>query len=158
MNKFPMTRAGEIALREELERLKKVERPRIVRAIAEARAHGDLKENAEYHAAREDQGINEAKIREMERRLARVSVGSMDDAPTDMVFVGATVRLREIESEDVDLYRLVGEATGDFSLDYIEVTTNSPLGLALMKAQVGEVVRADLPAGPKRFEILEILV
>ncbi|MCA9291284.1 MAG: transcription elongation factor GreA [Phycisphaerales bacterium] len=133
-------------------------RKQITERIAEARALGDLKENAEYHAAREDQGINEAKIREMERRLARVSVGSMDDAPTDMVFVGATVRLREVESDDVDLYRLVGEATGDFTLDYIEVTTNSPLGLALMKAQVGEIVRADLPAGPKRFEIIEILV
>jgi transcription elongation factor GreA len=125
--------------------------------IGLARELGDLSENAEYHAAREDQGLNEARIRDLERKLASAHVTDGEAVPADVVFIGATVRLRDVESEDEDMYRLVGEATGDLTLDYIEVTPNSPLGLALMKARVGETIRADLPRGAKRFEILEIV-
>jgi len=132
-------------------------RPVITRRIAEARALGDLSENAEYHAAREEQGFNEAAIRELEKRLKDSNVIDNLEVPEDMVFLGATVKLRDLDDEDEDLYRLVGESSGNFDLDVIEVTTNSPMGEALMKARVGETVRVDLPRGTKRFEILEIV-
>jgi transcription elongation factor GreA len=133
------------------------ERPAITLRIAEARAHGDLKENAEYHAAREDQGMHEAEIRRLEERLKTAKVADSVEIPDDMVFLGATVKLRDTDNDDEDLYKLVGEATGNFSLDYIEVTASSPMGEALMKARVGETVKVDLPKGTKRFEILEIV-
>ncbi|QNN22216.1 transcription elongation factor GreA [Planctomycetales bacterium ZRK34] len=133
------------------------DRPVIAQRIAEARAHGDLKENAEYHAAREDQGMAEAEIRRLEERLKTAKVADDVEIPDDMVFLGATVKLRDTDNDDEDLYKLVGEATGNFSLDYIEVTASSPMGEALMKARVGETVKVDLPRGIKRFEILEIV-
>lgn len=126
--------------------------------IGAARELGDLKENADYHAAREEQGLNEAKIRQLEQRLASTSVVDTDAAmPEDVVFVGAMVRLRDVDNDDEDLYRLVGQATNDFSLDYVEVTTTSPMGQALMRARVGETVRVVVPKGEKHFEILEIV-
>ena len=124
--------------------------------IATARALGDLKENAEYHAAREDQGLNEAKIRELEERLRTAQVADDAEVPEDMVFIGATVLLRDLQSNEEDFYRLVGNQTGEFSLDFIEVSTNSPMGVALMKARVGESIRVDLPKGTRRFEIVKI--
>ncbi len=125
--------------------------------IGRARELGDLRENAEYHAAKEDQGLNERKIREIEEKLTTAVVTNTDSLPKDMVFVGATVRLRDVESGDEDLYRLVGQTTSAFNADYVEVTPNSPMGLALMKAHVGEVVRVDLRRGPRRYEIVEIV-
>ncbi len=124
--------------------------------IATARELGDLKENAEYHAAREDQGLNEARIRELEERLRNAQVADDAEVPDDMVFIGATVLLKDVESGDEDKYRLVGNPSGDFSLDYIEVSSVSPMGVALMKARVGETIRVDLPKGTRRYEILEI--
>ena len=132
-------------------------RPEVTARIAEARAHGDLKENAEYHAAREDQGLDEAEIRRLTERLKTAQVTDEMDVPEDMVFLGATVKLREVATGDEDLYKLVGEASGNFDSDEIEVTASSPLGDALMKARVGETVKADLPRGTKHFEILELL-
>jgi transcription elongation factor GreA len=132
-------------------------RKQISDRIGAARELGDLSENAEYHAAREDQGLNEAKIRQLEDRLSRAVVVDTDSLPDDVVFMGATVKLRDVDTEAEDLYRLVGETTGDLSLDYVEVTPNSPMGLALMKARVGEVIRVDLPRGEKKFAIIEIL-
>lgn len=129
----------------------------LIQRIAEARAQGDLKENAEYHAAREDKALNDAKLKEVERRLATAQIAGETSVPIDMVFVGVTVRLRDVEAGDEDLYRLVGQATGRFDLEYVEVTTTSPMGMALLKARIGEVVRVDLPRGTKRFEILEIV-
>ncbi|TVQ57020.1 MAG: transcription elongation factor GreA [Phycisphaerales bacterium] len=125
--------------------------------IARARELGDLKENAEYHAAREDQGHNEAKIRELEEKLSQAVVTDTDYLPDGMVFIGATVKLRDVKSGNEDLYRLVGEATGDLNDDIIEVTPNSPMGMALLKSHVGETVRVDLRRGEKRFEIVEIM-
>jgi transcription elongation factor GreA len=151
-----LTRADKDKLEQELRDLHSRGKEIIVR-IAEARALGDLKENAEYHAAREDQGMNNAKIKDIEERLANCQVSDDLDIPEDMVFVGATVKLREVDSGDEDLYKIVGTASNDFSLDYVEVTTTSPLGEALMKARVGEVVRVDLPKGATQFEILEIV-
>ena len=151
-----VTREEKIALEVELKALV-IRRKEITQRIGEARAMGDLKENAEYHSAREDQGLNERKIRELEHRLATAQVGDDIDVPDDMVFLGAVVRLKEVGSGDVDLYKIVGTATNDLSLDHLEVTTTSPLGEALVKSRVGETVRVDLPKGETQFEILEIL-
>ena len=129
----------------------------ITQRIEEARALGDLKENAEYHAAREDQGMNENRIREYEDRLSRAVVADDAELPEGMVFLGATVKLRDEKTGEEDLFRLVGEASNQFDDDVVEVTTNSPLGEALMKSRVGESIRVDLRRGSKRYEIVEIL-
>jgi len=129
----------------------------LIERIAEARALGDLKENAEYHSAREDQAQNNARVKQLEDRLARAQVADNTSLPEDMVFIGATVKLREVDTGDEDLYRIVGEATGDMSVDYVEVTVNSPLGTSLMKSRVGETVRVDLPRGEARYLIVEIV-
>ncbi|HAW96568.1 MAG: transcription elongation factor GreA [Phycisphaerae bacterium] len=132
-------------------------RKELTTRIATARELGDLKENAEYHAAREDQGLNEAKIRELEDRLQNAQVADDADVPDDMVFLGATVILKDLEDEEEEQYRLVGNPTGDFTLDYIEVTPTSPMGMSLMKARVGETIRVDLPRGTRRYEIISIV-
>ncbi len=124
--------------------------------IGRARKLGDLSENAEYHSAKEDQGHNERRIREVEEKLASAVVVDPKDMPEGIVFVGATVRLRDVSSGDEDLYRLVGESTGAIEADYIEVTPNSPMGLSLMKARIGDRIKVDLPRGERRFEIVEI--
>lgn len=125
--------------------------------IGTARGLGDLRENADYHAAKEDQGLNEAKIRQLEQRLASAIVADNGDMPKDVVFLGATVKLRDVESEAEEVYKLVGESSGSFETDYTEVTPTSPMGEALMKARVGETVRVSLRRGERRFEIVEIL-
>ena len=132
-------------------------RKELTERIATARALGDLKENAEYRAAREDQAFNNERIKQLEERLLTAQVTDDMDIPDDMVFVGATVRLKEVATGDEDTYKIVGSASNDFTLDYIEVTSTSPLGSALMKARVGEIVRVDLPKGPTQFEILELV-
>ena len=124
--------------------------------IGRAREMGDLRENAEYHTAKDDQGHNERKIRDIEEKLASAVVVGDDELPEGMVFVGATVRLRDVKSGDEEVYSLVGEVSGDLEGDYIQVTPNSPMGMALMKARVGETVRVDLPRGSRRFKIVEI--
>jgi transcription elongation factor GreA len=127
--------------------------------IAEARALGDLKENGDYHAAREQQGMEEAEIRRLEQRLSNLSVidEKMSRAVEGVVFLGSTVKLRELGSGDEDLYKLVGEASGTVPADYVEVTATSPMGEALMKSRVGQVVRVNAPRGVKQFEIVEIM-
>jgi len=131
----------------------------ITERIAEARALGDLKENAEYHAAREQQGLEEAEIKRLEERLAKANVVDESKQAEGVVFLGSTVKLIE-EDEDEDefeLYRLVGESTGGPENDVVEVTATSPMGEALMKARVGETIRVNAPRGVKRFKILEIV-
>ena len=135
----------------------KAKRPMITKRIGDAAAEGDLSENADYHAAREDQGLNEAEIRRIEQRLKVVRVADAEGIPEGMVFVGSVVRLRDTDDGSDDLYKLVGEASGNFDADEIEVTTGSPMGEALMKARVGDVVKVDLPRATKRYEIIEIL-
>jgi transcription elongation factor GreA len=150
-----ITPDDKVRLAEELrERIAK--RRELSDRIGRARELGDLSENAEYHAAREDQGLNEAKIRQLEDRLANAVVAGETEVPEDVVFIGATVRLRNVENDAEEKYRLVGETSGNFSLDYIEVTPQSPMGLALMKSRVGETVRVNTRTGEKRFEIVEI--
>lgn len=137
----------------------KANRPLITQRIAEARALGDLRENAEYHAAREQQGLEEAEIRRLEERLARAQVVDQSKPMADgVVFIGSTVRLRDLDDGDEDLFRLVGEASGSAMADYVEVTVTSPMGEALLKARVGETIRVNAPRGIKRFEIVEIVV
>ncbi len=125
--------------------------------IGRAREMGDLKENAEYHAAKEDQGLNELRIKEYKYKLANSVVADTENIPEDIVFIGAIVKLRDIESEEEELYRLVGEATNNFDLDYIEVTPSSPIGEALLKTRVGDVIGVDLRRGKRKFEIIEIV-
>lgn len=132
-------------------------RGEVTARIAEARAHGDLKENAEYHAARDDQGMDEAEIRRLTKRLETAQVADDVELPEDMVFLGSVVKLKDLDTHDQDLYKLVGEASGNFDAEEIEVTVSSPLGDALMKARVGETIKAELPRGTKRFEIVELM-
>lgn len=135
----------------------KANRPAMATRIAEARALGDLRENADYHAAREDQAMEEAEIRALEERLAKVKV--VQDLPMaeGVVFIGATVKLREVDSGDEEMYRLVGEASGTVSAEIIEVTATSPMGEALMKSRVGEIIKVSAPRRVMRFEIVEIM-
>ena len=135
----------------------KAKRPVLTKRIAEARALGDLKENADYHAAREDQGLNEAEIRRLEEKLATAQVTGDGDASLDIVFLGATVKLRDLDSQSEDLYKLVGESSGSFSFEFIEVTAASPMGEALLKVRVGESIRVNLPKGVRRYEVIEIV-
>jgi len=132
-------------------------RPVITERIAEARALGDLKENAEYHAAREQQGMEEAEIRRLQERLNNAQVVDESKTADGVVFIGSTVKLREQGDDEIEIYRLVGESGDDLDDEIIEVTATSPMGEALMKARVGEIVRVNAPRGVKRFEILEIV-
>ena len=131
-------------------------RPVISTRIGTAREMGDLKENADYHAAKDDQAHNERKIKDLERRLAVVTVADTEHVPEGVVFLGSVVRLKNLSNNKEDFYKLVGEITGCFDLDYLEVTPNSPLGEALFKSRVGETVGVVLPAGRTQFEILAI--
>lgn len=142
-------------LKEELESLIG-RRSEISDRIGRARELGDLKENADYHAAKDDQGHNERKIKDLETRLAEVVVADTTHVPEDMVFLGAIVRLKNLKTEKEDSYMLVGESTGRFDLDYMEVTPNSELGKAMLKARVGETIGVDLPNGRTQFEVVAI--
>lgn len=124
--------------------------------IGTARELGDLKENADYHSAKDDQAHNERKIKDLEKRLSGATVADTEHVPDDVVFLGSVVRLKNCSTDKEDLYKLVGESTGRFDLGYLEVTPNSALGLALFKSRVGEKVGVDLPAGRTQFEILRI--
>lgn len=133
-------------------------RPVLARRIAEARELGDLRENGDYHAAREQQGVEEAEIRRLQDRLSNVSVISdaQSKATEGVAFIGSTVKLKDLDNGDEDLFKLVGEASGNATGDVVEVTATSPMGEALMKARVGDVIRYNAPRGLKKFEILEI--
>jgi transcription elongation factor GreA len=152
MNKVPMTVTGETALREELEQLKKVERPRISAAIAEAREHGDLKENAEYHAAREQQSFTEGRIMEIESKLAGAQVIDVTQIPnTGKVIFGATVDLVNVETDETVTYRIVGDDEADVKNNLISVS--SPIARALIGKEEGDVVTVKAPGGDVEYEI-----
>jgi transcription elongation factor GreA len=153
--RIPMTIAGEIALREELQRLKSVERPRIIQAIAEARAHGDLKENAEYAAAREQQSFCEGRIKEIEGKLANAQIIDVTKIPcTGKVIFGATVELINCDTDDEVLYRIVGEDEADVKQNRISVT--SPLARALIGKEEGDIVVVKAPGGDVEYEIATV--
>lgn len=156
MNRVPMTVEGEASLREELERLKKVDRPRIVTAIAEAREHGDLKENAEYHAAREQQSFCEGRIKEIEGKLADSQVIDVKSIPaTGKVIFGVTVLLVNTETDEEIRYQIVGEDEADVKAGKISVT--SPIARALIGKEVDDPVVVVAPGGNVEYEILEVL-
>src|SRR4029434_3971669 len=151
IQRTPMTRGGHDRLKAEMERLKSVERPAISKAIGEARAHGDLSENAEYHAAREKQGMIEARIKDLEGKLATAEV---IDPPTsgDRITFGSTVRLEDEEGKEI-AYWIVGSEEAEPPRGRISVL--APLARTLIGKKVGDTVIAQLPAGKKTFDILE---
>jgi len=155
MSKFPMTLAGETSLRQELERLKKVERPRIVQAIAEARAHGDLKENAEYHAAREQQSFTEGRIMEIEGKLSNAQVIDVTTIPkTGRVIFGTTIDLINAETGERVRYRIGGEEEADIKGYMISV--GSPIARALIGKEEGDIIIVRAPAGDVEYEIDQV--
>ncbi len=154
MKKIPMTAAGHAALQEEIRHLKSVERPRIIKAIAEARSHGDLSENAEYHAAKEQQGWNEARVMELEDKLSRAEVIDVSNLSGDRVQFGATVRLVDEDTEKEVTYRIVGDFEADVSRGLISIS--SPIARALIGKEVGDLVEVNTPGGGKSYEILEV--
>lgn len=150
----PITKKGVDALKAELERLRKVDRPQNIQDIAEAREHGDLRENAEYTAAKERQQFIDARISEIERKLGEAQVIEVGSGTSDTVVFGTTVRLTDVESEDAKTYTLVGQEEADVKNGSISV--QSPLGRALIGHRVGDVVQVHRPAGMIEYEIQEI--
>jgi transcription elongation factor GreA len=154
MTRKPLTSKGAERLREELKRLKSVERPRIIQAIAEARAHGDLSENAEYHAAREQQGFCEGRIKELEHELSHCQIIDISHLPkTDKVVFGATVDLESDSGEEVS-FQIVGEAEADVRLGLISIS--SPIARALVGKTEGDEVDVAVPGGTRTFEIVSV--
>ena len=152
MSKIPMTKSGESSLRNELQRLKQVERPRIVAAIAEAREHGDLKENAEYHAAREQQGFCEGRIKDIEAKLSHAQVIDVTQIEnTGKVIFGVTVTLINLETDQSVTYQIVGEDEADVKNGKISVT--SPIARGLIGKEEGDEVSVITPGGVVEYEI-----
>ena len=154
MEKVYMSKDGYQRLTNELDDMKNVKRPEIQEAIATARAFGDLKENAEYHAAREAQGMLEAKIRQLEDKLARTEIVDSSNIPTDAVHFGAKVEVKDLDTGDIENYELVGAGDDDPINDKILVS--SPFAQAFLEHKVGDKVEVNAPAGVLRFEILKI--
>lgn len=155
MQKYPMTVEGEIALRDELQRLKTVDRPRVIAAIAEAREHGDLKENAEYHAAREQQGFIEGRIQDIEGKLSNAQVIDITKIPASgKVLFGTTVRIINTNTDESVEYKIVGEDEADIKANRISVT--SPIARALIGKEEGDVVSVKVPSGIVEYEIDEV--
>ncbi|MCH9697095.1 MAG: transcription elongation factor GreA [Gammaproteobacteria bacterium] len=155
MDKVPLTVNGAEKMRQELQKLKNTERPRVIEAIAEAREHGDLKENAEYHAAREQQGFIEARIKDLEAKLSNAQI--IDITKIDgggKVIFGATVELEDIDNGDTVTYQLVGEDEADIKQGRISIT--SPIARALVGKEEGVSVTVAVPNGSREFEIVEV--
>jgi transcription elongation factor GreA len=136
------------------------QRPHVAARIAEAREKGDLKENADYHAARDEMALLEAHIKDMEARLRGATIIDTNDVPADMVFLGSTVKVKDLKTGDTETFRIVGEMNKthmDLDSDVMEVSAKSPLGESLMRARVGQTVRVNLPRGENKYEILELL-
>ena len=154
--KTPMTMEGAEALREELQLLKHEARPRVVKAIAEAREHGDLKENAEYHAAKEEQGFIEGRIQEIEGKLSNAQVIDVTKiAPTGKVIFGTTVKLIDLEKDESRTYKIVGDDEADLKQN--KVSVSSPIARALIGKEEGDVVVVQAPSGAIEYEIEEVL-
>jgi transcription elongation factor GreA len=155
MSRAPLTMKGAQRLRAELEQLKSVQRPAVINAIAEARAHGDLKENAEYHAAREQQGFIEGRIKQLEAELSHAQVIDIStlNAGSRVVF-GATVTLADVETDDEKRYQIVGDLEADIKLGLIAIS--SPIARALIGKHEGDVVEIDAPAGRREFELIQV--
>ena len=155
MNKFPLTLKGAEKLREELKRLKGTDRPKVIEAIAEARAHGDLKENAEYHAAREQQSFIEGRIKEIEGKLSNAEIIDVTEMNANgKVIFGATVLLADETDGSEVTYQIVGEDEADIKSGLLNI--NSPIARGLIGKEEGDVVDIQTPGGIKSYEILEV--
>ena len=155
MSRVPITKEGEVFLKEELSKLKFVERPKISEAIAEARAHGDLKENAEYHAAKELQGLMEAKINEIESTLSNAQVIDVKDIPeTGRVVFGSTVNLYDIDNDKELKYKIVGNLESNPEKGHISIDT--PIAKGLLGKFVEDEVSIETPSGKLSYEILDV--
>ena len=152
-----ITQQEKVKLEEDLKALVN-RRPVISKAIAEAREKGDLKENADYHAARDEYALNESRIRNMEDRLRNVMVVDTSSVPEDMVFLGSTVKLKDLNTDDIETVRIVGQVGKiDIDSEIMEVSASSPLGEALMRARVGETVNVNVPRGTLKYKIVELV-
>lgn len=153
-----ITKQEKVELEQRLQELVN-RRPVIATAIAEAREKGDLKENADYHAARDEMARNEAHIKDLEKRLKEVTIVDTDEIPPDMVFLGSTVRVKDLSTGDTETFRIVGEVKPNFDddIDIIEVSATSPLGEALMRTHIGQTIRVNAPRGELKYEILELV-
>lgn len=155
MEKYPMTKRGADLLQQELENLKKVERPRVIAAIAEARAHGDLKENAEYHAAREQQGFIEGRIAEIEAKLSKANIIDVTSfANNGRVIFGSTVTIMKIDTEETMKYHLVGDDEADLKSN--KISYSSPIARGIMGKEEGDVVSIRTPGGETEYEIVSV--
>ena len=154
IEKLPITAAGHAALDEELKRRQQVERPRIIQQIAEARSHGDLSENAEYHSAKEQQSLNEGRIAELEDKLARADIIDVSKLGGKTVKFGATVTLVDEDTEEEKKYQIVGETEADVKSGRVSIT--SPIARALIGKTVGDTVEVNAPGGGKSYEILKV--
>jgi transcription elongation factor GreA len=155
MKKVPLTARGAEQLRAELEKLKRVERPKVIEAIAEARAHGDLKENAEYHAAREQQGFIEGRIKEIEAKLSHAQIIDVTKLSANgKVVFGATVDVLEAEKDQEHTFIIVGDDEAD--IKHGKVSVSSPIARALIGKAEGDVALVDAPGGQRELEILEV--
>ena len=155
MSRVPLTKEGEISIKEKLSNLKFVERPQISNAIAEARAHGDLKENAEYHAAKELQGLIEAKISEMENALANAQIIDVKEIPeTGRVIFGSTVMVYDIENDKEIKYKIVGNLESD--PDKGQISIDTPIAKGLVGKFVDDEINIKTPSGNLKYEILEV--
>lgn len=156
MQRYPMTPEGHASLEAELKQLKSVDRPRITAAIAEAREHGDLKENAEYHAAREQQGFCEARIRDIEAKLAGAQVIDPKTLPKEgRVVFGVTVVIENMDTEEEKRYKIVGDDEADFKANKISI--NSPIARGLIGKSEGDEARIDTPSGVVEYEVMEVI-
>lgn len=154
MERIPMTNEGHVALQEELKTLKSVERPNIIAAIAEARAHGDLSENAEYHAAKEKQSFIEGRISEIDDKLARADVIDINAFDDERIRFGATVSIIDVDTEEQHTYKIVGE--DEASIKDGKISISSPLARALIGKEVGDEAEVAAPAGAKAYEIEKV--
>ncbi|MFT4099363.1 MAG: transcription elongation factor GreA [Rhodoblastus sp.] len=154
MEKLPITAAGHAALIEELRRRQQEDRPRIIQMIAEARAHGDLSENAEYHSAKEQQSLNEGRIAELEDKIARADVIDLSKLSGKIIKFGATVTLIDEDTDEEKKYQIVGETEADVKSGRVSVT--SPIARALIGKTVGDTVEVNTPGGGKSYEILNV--
>lgn len=152
--KVPMTLAGAEALKAELKRRKGIDRAEIIAAIAEARAHGDLSENAEYHAAKEQQGFNEGRIMEIESKLSRAEVIDPSRIKSDRVVFGATVTVVDVDTETESTYRIVGVDEAD--LEHGKISISSPMARAMIGKREGDEIEVKAPGGSRAFEIIGI--
>lgn len=155
MNKVPMTVRGHELLQDELKRLKSVDRPKVIQAIAEARAHGDLKENAEYHAAKEQQGFIEGRIKECEGKLSNLQVIDVTEVNADgRIVFGSTVELLDVSTDKEIVYRIVGEDEADIKQGMISFT--SPIARALIGKSEGDEIIFSAPGGEKEYEVISV--